>query len=125
LLNIKRWRLFELKNEKLYTLFHAFSVNGGRKSREVPIGKWIDAEIKEVYDGSKSKKYISGFHVFDDINYGLNFKNKFRKPRNLVLVAIEIRGNVRKKPTNNNVLLVDSMYIPNDFRENMIFVMKG
>jgi len=118
---MKKWRMFELKNNDLYTLFHAVLING-KKTRKLPIGEWIDAEIKEVYDGNKGKKYISGFHVFNELEYGKNFKNKFRNPRTLVLVEIEVNGNMKKKPTNSNVLLVDKIMIPLTYDKNMIIL---
>jgi len=83
------YRICERKGEKLLTLFHA--ING---SREMPVGVWINADVKPVRDGSKNraKEYISGFHCMTDIQEMRDFKRMFRKPRDLVLVECEVEG---------------------------------
>lgn len=106
---MKKWRLFEVKNGEFYTLFH--SVNGSRK---IPIGQWITAKQGIVQDGSgqKKRRYRAGFHVFDSYETIESFKKKFTMPRELHAVEVEVDGNIRKKPTNNSVLLVSKMRIP-------------
>ena len=100
---MKAYRICERKNEKLYTLFHA--ING---SREMPIEKWMDAEIKPVKDG-KGTVYISGFHCMENLKEMRDFKRMFRKPRDLVLVECEVEGIRTKDHSRANILLVDRM----------------
>ncbi len=106
---MKKWRLFEVKNNEYYTLFH--SVNGSRK---IPINQWIKAKQNIVQDGSgqKKKRYRAGFHVFDSPDIIKSFIKKFTMSRELHAVEIEIKGTIRKKPTNNSILLVSEIKIP-------------
>jgi hypothetical protein len=98
------YRICERKGEKLLTLFHA--ING---SREMPIGVWLDADVKPVRDASKNrgKEYISGFHCMLDLDEMRAFKRMFRKPRDLVIVECEIEGSRRKEHSRANVILAD------------------
>jgi hypothetical protein len=98
------YRICERKGEKLYTLFHR--ING---SREMPMGVWIDADVKPVRDASKNrgKEYLSGFHCMANLDEMRNFKRMFRKPRDLVLVECEIEGNRKKEHSRANVILAD------------------
>ncbi len=98
------YRICERKGEKLLTLFHA--ING---SREMPIGIWLDAEVKPVRDASKHKgtEYISGFHCMELLDEMRAFKRMFRKPRDLVIVECEIEGNRKKTHSRSNIILAD------------------
>jgi len=105
---MKAYRICERKGDKLLTLFHA--TNG---SRELPKGKWLIADTKEVWDGSRktSKKYISGFHALKDIDECRKFAKKFRKPRDLVMVSCEIKDVHPKTHSKANVLLAKKIKI--------------
>jgi hypothetical protein len=107
----QHWRLFEEKNGELYTLFHG--ING---SRHVPAGKWLTAEIKTVYDGSNKRSYQSGFHVFAN-RYAVVYANRFTAPRRIVAVVVDIKGKTWLKPTNPDILLVQKMRVPEDWRD--------
>jgi hypothetical protein len=114
-------KLFELKDGKLNTLFHAIHHPAANQppstaSRVVPIGEWVEATQKPVRDGSDSPKYLSGFHIFCcDLDYIANYCSRFRKERELVLVDVCV-NHVRVKPTNKHVLLAATMYIPEGFQ---------
>lgn len=101
---MKAYRICERKNEKLYTLFHG--ING---SREMPMGLWLDAEVKPVRDASKNrgKEYISGFHCMENLQEMRDFKRMFRKPRDLVIVECEVGNTWPKEHSRANVLLAD------------------
>jgi len=111
------YRICERKGEKLLTLFHA--ING---SREMPIGVWLEADIKPVRDASatRGKEYISGFHCMADLDEMRNFKRMFRKPRDLVIVECEIAGNRKKEHSRANVILADKIKL-NKVIEKLIF----
>ena len=57
---MKALRLFEIKDNELYTLFH--KLDGG--TRLVPRGIWLSAKSRKVRDGTGGRWYNSGFHVF-------------------------------------------------------------
>jgi len=103
---MKAYRICERKNEQLHTLFHP--ING---SRVMPIGIWMEAEVKPVRDASKTKgkEYISGFHCMETLQEMRDLKRMFKKPRDLVIVECEVEGVRRKKHSRHNVLLVDKM----------------
>ena len=106
---MKAYRICELKNDNLLTLFHSLN-----KTRILPINAWIEADIKIVSDGSKktSKKYMSGFHVLLNENECRNFVKKFRVPRELVMVECEVNDDLRKKEHSPyNVYLANKMKI--------------
>lgn len=115
---IKKWRFFEIKNGEYYTLFHG--VNGSRK---IPIDAWVTAKQSVGYEGSHGKKFRTGFHVFDSLEYGLKFISKFRKKRTIAIVEIEVSGKLRIKPTNNRILLCKYMRIPRNAK--CIIAMQG
>ena len=83
------YRICERKNDKIYTLFHPF---GNPRNRELPIGEWLYAEIKDAWDGSRktAKRYKSGFHVFEDSNECEQFITMFRAPRELVMIEVDV-----------------------------------
>ena len=102
------YRICELKNNKLHTLFHG--LNG---SRELPMNVWIYADVKPVRDASKDKgkEYISGFHCMKNLDEMRNFKRMFRKPRDLVLVECKAKEKLLRKKEHSraNVLLADQI----------------
>jgi hypothetical protein len=104
-----KFRLFELKGDDYYTLFHG--VNGSRK---MPIGTWIKAKQCITYDGSPKKTYRAGFHVFTSPDIIPAFLNKFRAKRTLVVARVLVRGRLREKPTNEDVMLAPEMFIINE-----------
>jgi len=100
------YRICERKGNKLLTLFHP--ING---SRVLPVNKWLKADVKPVYDGSRktSTQYISGFHVLKNMNECRDFVKKFRAPRDLVMVKCEVEGIRKKEHSRSNVLLADKI----------------
>ena len=84
---------------------------GGTKT--LPEGEWVKAEKKMVVDGSKQKRYLSGFHCFGDKETAYKYREKFKLENRLVaVVRIEVRGEVRRKESNPSVYLVDEIRIP-------------
>jgi hypothetical protein len=101
------YRICERKGDKLLTLFHA--LNG---SRVLPIGTWLNANIKPVWDGSRktAKEYLSGFHVLKTEGECKKFMgNRFRAPRELVIVECEVRKLRKKEHSPFNVFLADEI----------------
>lgn len=88
------YRIVEIKNGKVYSLFH-----GTNHSREIKLNKWNLANIKLVQDGSgQKKKYISGWHFLKNKETAINFFNKmFRIKQNRYIIKCEVKGNIRPK----------------------------
>jgi hypothetical protein len=102
---MRAWRLFEIKDNQPHTLFHG--VDG---SRRLQVGKWYDADVRLVYDGSNRREYLSGFHVFADEHTANRYHQRFTAPRDIRVLEIEVER-VRPKPTNGDVLLAERMRI--------------
>lgn len=103
------YRICERKNNELFTLFH-----GVNKSRKLVMNEWLEANIKDVTDGSKktSKIYKSGFHVLPSLEETREFAKKFRAPRDLVIVECEIGKECWKKEHSPaNIILAKHMKI--------------
>lgn len=107
---MKALRLFEIKEDKLYTLFHG--ING---SRLVPVGIWLSADKKIVKDGVSGKPYLSGFHAFKDIDPEVFVKQKFRKERTFAVVEVIIED-IYEKPSNKNIILAGRMKVPKEYK---------
>jgi len=84
---MEAYKIFDLGADGPKTLFH-----GLEGSRTLPVGKWLDAEIKLVTDGSRAEPYESGFHAYytlDDIHeWLLRAKNLDHR----VVVKVEVKG---------------------------------
>ena len=113
---MNKWRFFELKNGELHTLFHSVGASG----RRIEKGKWLRARQGIVRDG-RGRYYRGGFHVFDSVEIAMEFIKKFRAARTIVAVPVQVRGRIRKKPTNNRILLAEFMRVP---RKPYIVTMK-
>ena len=107
------YRLCERKDGELLTLFHAGNFTTEKRSRVIPVDKWIAAEVKPAWDGSRktAKEYISGFHVFEDPNECEGFIKMFRKERELVMVKCEIGDTWEKVHSPSNILLTNRMKV--------------
>lgn len=104
-------RLFEVADDgALLTLFH-----GHNGSRQVPRDEWLTAPDKRVRDGTSKRWYQAGFHVFHPDSDPVGFvRSRFRRPRRIAVVKVEVRD-VRPKPTNPmRVLLARKMRVPAD-----------
>ena len=102
---MKVHRICEMKDGKLYTLFHSFD-----GSRKMEMDKWLIADVKPVRDGSRktAKLYTSGFHTIESLQECEAFISKFRAERTLAIVECEI-GDKRwpKEHSPANIILSD------------------
>jgi len=96
------YRIVEIKNGKPLSLFH-----GTNGSRTLPMGKWIEANVKPVVDGSGAKrKYVSGFHVFASPKAACTFfKKMFRNRENRRVICCEASDLRRKMSARGEVYL--------------------
>lgn len=87
------YRIVEIKNGKVMSLFH-----GTNKSREIKTNTWNRCDSKLVKDGSGEKYYQSGWHFLLSREECEEFFMKmFRIKDNRHIVKCEVRGNIRPK----------------------------
>ena len=97
----------DYEDGKLKTLFHG--ING---SRTVPLDTWLQADIKEVTDGSKNSTYISGWHTLATYNECVDYLERFTKVDNKVIVKCKVKGNTWPKTQSRaNVVLSEWVYL--------------
>jgi hypothetical protein len=105
--NSVMYRIFELKNGQYHSLFH-----GTTGSRALPVGQWIDADIKPVKNpGTSVGVFLSGFHVVRSLEDARNYLKKFKNKasQNYRLMAVQV-GEVRRKPhATSEVMLTDKI----------------
>ena len=96
------WKIFEQRDDGgLTTLFH------GRRDRFLH-GATYKANVRMVSDGGR--EYLSGFHCFPTIDIALSYKERFTRPRDLVVEPVWVRS-TRPKPTNPDVLLAEELML--------------
>ena len=100
------YRIVEYKDDKFMSLFH-----GTQHSRIIHIGRWNKADSKMVTDGSNTKEYLSGYHYFPDMKDAFAFFNRLKIKENRSVVRVQVRGDLRPKPSNPKVWLADEMMI--------------
>ena len=103
------YRIVEIKNGKVMSLFH-----GTNKSREIPIGVWHKANIKTVSDGTNGKPYTSGWHFLENREEAESFfERMFRVKENRHVIKCYVRGNIRPKRNSKkgSCLLADEIMI--------------
>lgn len=104
---MKVYRICEKKQDKLLTLFH-----GINRSREMKVGEWMTANIKDVRDGSRerAKLYKSGFHVLESLDECRAFSKRFTADRKLCIVECEIGENRwDKEHSPSNIILAEKI----------------
>ena len=104
---MKCYRIVEIKNGKPHSLFH-----GTDGSREIPMNRWVDANIKTVHDGSCGTEYESGFHILLSAKEALEFFNKmFRIKENRIVIKCYAKGLRKKSHSKRDVYLADKIMI--------------
>ena len=101
------YRICELKDDSLYTLFYGIS-----GSRKLNLGSTYTAIEKMVTDGDpkRSTPYKSGFHLLPSIQELKIYSNRFTADRKLVIVECEIEDIPRiKGHSRSNVFLAKTM----------------
>ncbi len=103
---MRAYKIMEIEGGEIKNLFRG--IDG---SRTLEPGKWHIAKKKVGYDGSQSKKYITGIHCVPSFEDAVEYLGNFRDLENRAIVEVYIQGN-RPKPTNDKVILADAMLIP-------------
>lgn len=103
----KIYKIADYDKEQFWFLYH-----GTKGSRKIKLGEVMVADIKSVTDGSGSRPYESGFHVFKEKHKAIEYLNKFKKPSvKVILEGISVGGALRQKESNNGVFLADKMIL--------------
>lgn len=101
------YKIMDYEQGQLKTLFHG--LNG---SRTVPMFKWLQADVKEVFDGSTGTRYMSGWHVFDSHDECKEYLKLFTKVKNKVIARCKVKGKMwPKSHSRSNVQLAEWLYI--------------
>jgi len=88
------------------TLFHA--VDGSKQVKE---GVWLNADVKNVRDGSGGTYYYSGIHVLPSLADALKYMENFDNPLDKTIVLVECKEYRKKEHARGNVYLCDSIKI--------------
>ena len=101
----KAYKIMEVENGEIKNLFR-----GINRNRTLKKGRWYHAECKLGKDGSDSKEYLTGIHCLPSKELAEQYLNNFRVKKTRVIVPVLVKGE-RRKPTNKNVILADSLMI--------------
>ena len=95
------YKIVEKHPNGLKTVLH-----GHNGSRLLKVGVWLKANERMVTDNSRSKRYLSGWHVLENYEGAVKFLNqKFRKRKELLHVVSCRAKDLRVKPSNSIVFL--------------------
>jgi hypothetical protein len=92
----------EFQGNRAQPRFAAYAFKG---SRDVPLDKWIAAEVQEI-KVSTFKKYDAGFHIFED-----------EEEKTLPSVKRRVyyrKAHTRGRQNRSTVVIAAEMYVPSD-----------
>lgn len=94
------YRLYEQRDGELYPLQH-------KTRTPVPVGEWVEADVKVARDGSGDRWYRAGFHSVETLEAAVAYMSHFRTARRerLRVVRVEISDVWRKEHSPAPVLL--------------------
>jgi hypothetical protein len=106
------YRIVEVKHGRPHSLFHGIHYGcEPRRTRELFMDRWIQADNRQVRDGT-GPYYEGGFNVIFDLNDCFRYVDRFRAPRELRVVRIFVRGRIRpKEHSPSPVFLADEMFL--------------
>jgi len=98
------WKIVEIESNFIKTLFH-----GNFRSRILPRGQWLKAEIRlNVQDGNGTP-YKSGWHVFLDRGTAESYLKRFKKER--WIISCKAKGLRKKEHSRGDVYLANWLFI--------------
>lgn len=77
------YRLYELRDGQLYPLQH-------KTNSPVPVGQWLQADVKTARDGSGNRWYRAGFHSVPTVEDARAYMSHFRTARRARLRIVEV-----------------------------------
>lgn len=95
------------------TLFH-----GVKGNRKLKFNTWLEADIKEVSDGSSSTTYMSGWHVLPTYEECKEYLKRFKHIENKRIVKCHVSEIWPKEHSKANVFLAKYAYILEDVGNN-------
>ena len=79
----KTWyKIVDYENGKYKTLFH-----GVNKSRVLKFNEWLEADMKQVKDGTSKTTYMSGWHIVPDYKSTLEYLQRFKNFENQAVIT--------------------------------------
>ena len=90
----------------LKTLFH-----GVNRSKVLTLNKWLQAEIKDVRDGSCQKTYKSGFHILPSYKEAADYLTRFTYTDKKKIVKCRAKNIWPKTHSRSDVHLAEYIYI--------------
>ena len=115
------YKIFEVTDDydaKPRTLFHG--LNG---SRTLTLNEWLEAEVKVVSDGGRTK-YLSGFHAYPSIDAVKQWFETAKKITGRVVCKVQIAGFEDKPYAVRPTFLASRMRIPRRDWEQRILAFK-
>jgi len=103
----KVYKIFERDKEQgvIKNLF-----KGINNSRTLKAEQWYLANIKRGRD-SGDRWYITGIHCLPTRELAEDYLDNFRVEKDRIVVECYTAGGLRNKPTNDNVILAEDLYI--------------
>ena len=112
------YRLFRIKDDSPEVLFHSFK-HKKKKTKKVPLNKWMRAEEKEAWNPGKKQKgksFTSGWHVVLSEEEIQKYLTRFKNTKDIRICKIYVRD-VRDKP-RSQVKLARWMFVKdNDWKK--------
>ena len=105
------YKMVEAKDGVIKTLFH-----GTNKTRVLETGKWLKADLKLGYDGSKARKYLTGWHVMPDMPEFNRLLKRFKNLDNRYLIECRVKDTWDKKHSPYNIKLARWLFIDDDVK---------
>lgn len=103
----KYYKIVENDNGQLKTVH--YYINGTRTLKR---DCWIKADIKEVSDRGKGRRYISGIHILPTKESAEDYMKKFKRNlENKIIVPCLAKGIKRKEHSRGDVYLANQIKI--------------
>lgn len=97
---MKTYKIVEADALGYMTLFHSVS-----RSRRLPVGEWLEADVKPARDGSGDRWYLAGWHSLPTKAEAEAYLSRFRVDRPLSVVEVEVLDTWTKDHSPNSIIL--------------------
>ena len=110
----KTWyKIVDYENGKYKTLFH-----GINKSRVLEFGKWLEAVMKDVSDGSSATIYTSGWHLIPTYKECIEYLEKFKHRDKKRILKCKAKNIWAKDHSPSNIFLSQFIFIEGEASEH-------
>ncbi len=114
----RAWKVFECVNGEPFFMFH-----GVKGSKKVPLDKIIRYERKKVRDGTGKRWYMSGFHVYTNLDVLKKFLKTLKKNRNSrFVVPVYTPSDAKPKHERSKAHLASEIILQSNDWENRISI---